>query len=94
MSTGSVLVGGLLLSLLALLLVLVLLSSLRLLRLGFRLERHYWSGLQRVVIVKRLLLRDYSMRVLWVMVVGLLVVLVFGLVRPFFEPPLSGQRFV
>lgn len=82
---GSVLVGELsllqsLLVLLSLLLVLWLL-----LRLGLRLVRHYWvRRLVAIAMMSLLLLLGYSMRVLWVMVVELLVVLVFGLGRPSF----------
>ena len=81
---GSVLVGELsllqsLLVLLSLLLVLWLL-----LRLGLRLVRHYWVRRLVAIAMMSLLLLGYSMRVLWVMVVELLVVLVFGLGRPSF----------
>lgn len=88
---GSVLVGALFLLpslflFLLLLLWLSLLLSLLLLRLGLRLERRYWALLWLVAIATIALPRpDYSMRVLWATVVGLLVVLGFGLVRPFLK---------
>lgn len=81
---GSVLVGelSLLLSLLVLLSLLLVLWLL--LRLGLRLVRHYWVRRLVAIAMMSLLLLDYSMRALWVMVIELLVVLVFGLGRPSF----------